>query len=96
MARICRDDLPDGLSEIFLQEGLDRVLGWFARRADLLNWLNNFIFRAGLFGENFLRLTPMDAPDRARRVAKLPSTPGRFAIRWNRRSSKPSFMFRGS
>jgi hypothetical protein len=23
MARICRDDLPDGHSEIFLQEGLD-------------------------------------------------------------------------
>jgi hypothetical protein len=34
---------------------------------DLLNRLNNFVFRAGLFGENFLRLTPMDAPDRARR-----------------------------
>jgi len=23
MARICRDDLPDGLNEIFLQRGLD-------------------------------------------------------------------------
>jgi len=34
---------------------------------DLLNRLNNFVFRAGLFGENFLRLTPMDAPDRVRR-----------------------------
>jgi hypothetical protein len=26
MARICRDDLPDGLSEIFLQRGLDSPL----------------------------------------------------------------------
>ncbi len=27
MARTCRDDLPDGESEIFLREGLDRLMG---------------------------------------------------------------------
>jgi len=26
-ARMCRDDLPDGESEIFLREGLDRLMG---------------------------------------------------------------------
>jgi hypothetical protein len=54
---------------------------------DLLNRLNNFVFRAGFFGENFLRLTPMDAPDRAR----LGKPPAPFVLRRSLIGPNPSF-----